>query len=194
MMRISSSGTARWCALVLLVTPAACSSDAKIQEIQRAADEKLKKAEDEAQTKLTAAQKEIETLKAQFADASAKAKADAEEALQKEKATAEEQAKLAEETLVRARQAFKAEARAKLADANEDLKDVQARAQRATAKTKATATKSLQDIAKLETEINKDIAAFDSATLDTFNATKAKVDKGIAKLKGDLAAARAKLK
>lgn len=165
----------------------------KIQEIQKQADERVAQAQKEATDKVAAAQKQIEELKAQFQQASDKAKADADEALKKAAEGAEAETKLVEEALTKARQAYKAEGRARLNDINEDLKDVQQRSAKASAKARAAAQKALQEIQKKEGEIQKDIASFDEATLETFKTVKAKLDGDLAKLKQAIAAAKAKL-
>jgi hypothetical protein len=68
------------------------------------------------------------------------------------------------------------------------------KAAKASAKAKAAAQKTLVDVTKKEAAIQKDIAAFDAATLETLSAAKAKVDQDLAKLKQDIASARAMLK
>lgn len=189
-------GTARKVGLLFctLSTLAACSDDKKLQEIQKQADLRVANAQKEAANKLAIAQKQLEDLKVELQKQAEKAKADADESVRKAQEGADQGAKLAEEALAKARQAFKAEARARLTDINEDMKDVNAKAGKASAKAKAAAQKSLQEISKKETEIQKDIADFDSATLDTFRTVKAKVDQDLAKLKQAIAAARATLK
>jgi len=68
------------------------------------------------------------------------------------------------------------------------------KAAKASAKARTAAQKTLADVTKKEGEIQKDIAAFDAATLETLSAAKAKVDQDLAKLKMDIASARAMLK
>ena len=172
-------------------TVAACgNSEQKLKELQTQADERVKKAEDDATQKVAAAQKEIDALKAQFAEAATKAKADADEALRVAKESADEQEKTAEkaaaDALAKAREAYKAEARAKLKDINEDLSALSLKTAKAPAKVKATATKSLQDITKKEKEIAKDITGFDKAELQNFRTVKAKVEQDLAILKGKI--------
>lgn len=189
-------GNARGLAAVLvgLAVLPSCNDDKKVQEIQKQADGRVAQAQKEAAAKVAAAQKQIDAMKADFQKQADEAKAEADEAVKKAQEGADEGAKAAEEALTKARQAFKAEARARLTDINEDMKDVNTKAARASAQAKSAAQKNLQEISKKESEIQKDIAAFDQATLDTFKSVKGKVDQDLAKLKQAIAAARAKLK
>jgi hypothetical protein len=76
---------------------------------------------------------------------------------------------------------------------NEDVNALGPKIAAAPAKAKTAATAVMKEIAKLETEINKDITAFDQATIETFKTARAKLDADLAKLKAKIAAARAKL-
>jgi hypothetical protein len=181
--------------LLLLLSPAACGDggDAKIKEVQRQADDRIAQADRVAKAKISAAEQQMEATKAQLEAALAKAKTDADTAIAEAKASADEQEKAAVLALTKARDAFKAEARVKLADLNRDTQGVATKAAKAPAKVKALVDKAMHDILKVQQQVGKDIAAFDAATLDTFKTTKAKLDQDLAKLKAAIASARAKV-
>jgi colicin import membrane protein len=191
MPRVESRLAALASATFLLLT--GCEDDAKIRDIQRLADERVAKAERDAHRKLQDMEKQIEALKAEAADAAAQAKTEAESAIREAKASSEEQAKLAEQALARARAAYKAEARTKLSLLEREVRELTAKASKASPKLKAAAGKSLKEIQGLLKTIATDLAAFDSATLETFGKTKAKLEQDFAKLKRAIQAARAKL-
>lgn len=179
--------------LAVLTLGAACDHEAKLRDAQRQADERVAKAEREARIKLEDAQKQLQALKAELADAAAKAKAEAESAIQEAKANSDEQAKAAADALAKARAAYKAEARAKLAALQKDSREIVVQAGKAPEKARSTVKKIIQGLAEKQQAIEKDIQAFDSATLETLNKLKAKSDQDIAKLKSALKAARAKV-
>jgi hypothetical protein len=162
---------------------------AKIDEIQKKADEKVTQAENQAKTKLADLQKELDDTKA----ALAKAQAAAQDALNKAQSGAEDQAKAAEAALVTARQAFKAKAKLELSDANKDLTDVQGKVSKVAAKSKAQVQSLMQDIVKQQKTLQKDIAAFDAATLDTFRTTSAQFEKDLAAYKAKIRTVKAKV-
>jgi DNA repair exonuclease SbcCD ATPase subunit len=161
----------------------------KLDELQKKADEKLAQAEAQAKTKLADLQKELDDTKGELA----KAKAATADALNKAQSSAEEQAKSAEAALVKARQAFKEKTRLELSDANKDLAEVQGKVGKVAAKSKAAVTTLMQDIAKQQKALAKDIAAFDAATLDTFKTVSAQFEKDLAVYKAKIRAVKAKV-
>lgn len=191
MHRVNSALVVLASAALLLAS--GCDDEAKIRDIHRLADERVAKAERDAQRKIQEMEKELEALKAEAADAAAQAKTEAEGAIREAKASSEEQAKLAEKAIVRARAAYKAEARAKLSLLEQEMRELTTRAAKAPPKVKAAADKSLKEVRELQKALAKDIAAFDAATLETFGKAKAKLEQDLAKLKRAIATARAKL-
>jgi colicin import membrane protein len=185
-----------WAGVVLsisLIGGTACDDDAeqakKLAEVQHLADEKLKKAELAAAEKTKGLEKQIEELKTE----AARLKSEAEQAIGKAQQNAEDQQKAAEEALKKAREAYKAEGRTELAALNKQLQELQGKVAKAPAKVKPAIQKSMKDVAKLQQEIGKDIAAFDKAALDGLAAGKAKLRQDLAKLKGTIAGMKAKL-
>jgi hypothetical protein len=71
--------------------------------------------------------------------------------------------------------------------------EVNGKIAKATDKVKTAGQKAIQKVTDEEKAIDKDITAFDTATLDTFKAAKAQLDKDVASLKATIKAARAKL-
>lgn len=183
---------ASWGAFIAL-SLVGCGNKEELQRIQHDADERVAKAQKEASDRVAAAQKELEAAKAQFAEAAAKAKAEADQALESAKASAEEQEKDAAAALSKAREAYKAEGRAKLKDLNEDVNSLGQKAATAPQKAKTAVNDAMKEISKLEAQISKDISAFDQATVDTFRTVRAKLDQDLAKLKAKIQAARSKL-
>jgi hypothetical protein len=181
------------CLSVSLVFITACDQESKLRELQHQADERVAKAEREAKDKVQTLEKEVEALKADMADASAQAKTATETAIQEAKASSEEQAKLASEAIAKARTAYKAEAHAKLSALEKDAREVSAKAGHAPAKLKSALAKPLKELSESQKAITKDIASFDSATLETFGKVKAKVEQDLAKLKRAISAVRSKL-
>jgi hypothetical protein len=191
MHRVNSTLVALASAALLLAS--GCEDEAKIRDIHRLADERVAKAERDAQRKMQEMEKQLEALKAEAADAAAQAKTEAESAIREAKASSEEQAKLAEQAIVRARSAYKAEARAKLSLLEQEVRELTTKAAKAPPKVKTAADKSLKQVRELQKALAKDISAFDAATLETFGKAKAKLEQDLAKLKRAIAAARAKL-
>jgi hypothetical protein len=181
-------------ALALASLTGCGDAESKIREAQAKADERVKAIEKEGKDKLAALQKELDGVKGDLDKAVDKAKTDADEAVREAKASAEEQAKAAELAMQKAREAFKGEARAKLNDINEDLKEVNQKAAKVPPQAKATTTKALESIAKKEAQIQKDITEFDQATIATFKTVKAKVDQNLAALKREILGLKAKLR
>lgn len=167
--------------------------DKKLAELQKQAEQKVAKAERDAQEKVAAAEKQIEQLKADMSAQTAKLKAEADEAVSKAQASAEEQAKAAEAALKKARQGFKEEGRLQLANLNKEVAELSAKAAKAPPKVKTEVTKSMQKIVTQQKAIAKDIAAFDTATLDKFQAVKTKLNQDLAVMKATIHAARAKV-
>jgi hypothetical protein len=174
---------------------AACGDGgkAKIEQIQRQADDRVAQADRAARERIAAAQQQMDATKAQLEAVLAKTKTDAEGAIRDAQASADEQAKMALLALTRARDAYKAEARVKLADLNKDTREVATKAAKATAKVKASVDRSMQEIAKEQKELAKEIGAFDAATLETFGTLKARVDRDLARLKLKVQSIRAKV-
>lgn len=177
-------------ATVLLCVTACRDTERQIKDIQTQADERVRKAERAAMEKVAAAEQRMQATKGELEAALVKAKADAEGAIRDAQASADVQTKEVALALTKARDAYKAEARAKLANLNEDTRDVAAKAP---AKAKALVAKIMPEIAKQQKVIFKDISAFDHATLETFKATKSTLDADLAKLKALIQSARAKV-
>lgn len=172
---------------------AGCDNEGKLKEIQKKADERVAEAQRDAKEKIAAAEKKLDDAKAEFAAAAEKAKAEADNAIAVAKESADEGAKEAANALSKAREAYKAEARARLRSVNQDLQEVSVRASRAPAKIKPTIDKAMKAIVDKQKDVAKDIAAFDAATLDTFRAVKGKLDADLAALKRDILGVKAKL-
>jgi hypothetical protein len=176
-----------------LLALASCGDEAKLKEIQKKADERVAEAQKEAKEKIAAAEKKLDEAKAEFAAAAEKAKAEADNAIAVAKETADEGAKEAADALAKARAAYKAEARARLASINKDVQDASVRASKAPAKIKPAIDKAMKAIVEKQKEVAKDMAAFDTATLDTFQKVKAKLDADLAALKNAALGVKAKL-
>jgi hypothetical protein len=172
----------------------ACDNTEALAAVQQQANERVALIEKQAAEKLADAQKQLETVKAEMAQAAAQAQAKAQEAIREAQESAEQAEKDANKAVHKARDGYKAEARAKLHALSEDARDLQAKAAKASAKAKASAQASLKEVAQLQKQIAKDIAAFDEATLDTFKTVKTDVNKHLSELKAKLAAAQNKLK
>jgi hypothetical protein len=165
----------------------------RIAELEKRADERVAKAERDAQEKVSRLEKQVEAVKAECAAASAQAKVQADDALSKAQAGADDAAKSAEAAQAKAREAYKEEGRTELAGLNRELTEVAGKAAKTPAKDKAAYDKALKDAVTHQKDIAKDIAAFDTATLDTFKATKSKLDKDLALLKSSVKTARSQL-
>lgn len=183
------------CALLVALSLVGCHDEAKeqakIADIQKKADEKITAAERDAKEKIAAAEQKA---KQALDDATTKAKSDSDDALAKALANAEEQQKAAEEALKMARSGYKAEARLRLADLNKQTQDVATKSAKASAAVKKAVNTLMQKVATEQKAVYKDISAFDTATLDTFNSTKAQLDKDLAALKTTIAQAAAKVR
>jgi hypothetical protein len=178
------------CALSLL---GGCEDKEKMQSIQKAADERIAEVERKAKEQVTRAQDEMAALKVQFTQAAEQAKAEAQSALKDAQSGADQCADEAETAMRRAREAYKAEAKAKLAVLTEDAKEVRSKLAKAPAKAKTAAQPILKEVDTLQKEVQKDIAAFDKATLETLRSTKQSFNEHLAKMKTKLNAAKAKL-
>lgn len=165
----------------------------KIADVQRQADERVAKAERDCKEKIASLEKQIESVKAEAATASAQAKAQVDDAITKAQASTEEAAKAAETALGKAQQAYKLEGRTRLTDLNKEFSEIATKGSRTPPKDKAAWDKALKDVATHQKEINKDLAAFDKATLETLAATKGKLDKDVALMKNSLKLLRARL-
>lgn len=165
----------------------------QLAELQDQADKKLAAAEAKSKERVAELEKELETLKTEAAAAAASAKAQAEEAANKAQASVDDAEKEAAKILDRARSAYKLEAKARYQAANSDLAEVTAKAGKVPAKAKAAYDKAIKTVVALQKDINKDIAAYDEATLDTFGKVKAKVDADMAKYKAAIKSAKAKV-
>jgi len=176
-----------------LLALTACGDEAKLKEIQKKADERVAEAQREAKEKIAAAEKKLDDTKAEFASAAEKAKAEADNAIAVAKETADEGVKEAADALARARDAYKAEARARLKTVNKDVQDASVRASKAPAKIKPAIDKAMKAIVEKQKDVAKDIAAFDTATLDTFRNVKGKLDADLAALRNAALGVKAKL-
>ncbi len=188
-MRLPTLPIASLFALALFACSHAEEEKAKIDDIQKKADEKVTQAQNEAKTKIADIQKELDDTKA----ALAKAQSAVQDAVNKAQSGAEDQAKAAEAALVAARQAFKAKAKIELSDANKDLADAQSKISKVPAKSKAAVTTMMQDIVKQQKTLQKDIAAFDAATLDTFRTVNSQYEKDLAVYKTKIRTVHAKI-
>jgi hypothetical protein len=189
-----------WAGLIVacvLCGATACDDDKvqaeKIAEVQRIADEKLKKSEKAAAEKLAELEKQIATMKSDMEAQAAKLKSEADQAIGKAQADVEEQTKAAEAALKKAREAYKAEGRAELAQLNKQVQELSIKSAKAPAKVKTATQATLKTIVKQQQQIAKDLAAFDTAALDKLGATKAKLVQDLAKMKQSIAALKAKL-
>jgi hypothetical protein len=179
--------------LYALCLTAGCEDQARTQAIQKAADERVAEVERNAKAEVARVREEMEALKVQFAQASEQAKAEAANALKDVQSGAEQCADDADKAMRRAREAYKAEAKTKLATLTEDARELRSKLAKAPAKVKSAVQPVLKEIDTLQKDAQKDIAAFDKATLETLRTTKAAFHEHLAKLKSKLNAARAKL-
>jgi len=180
----------------LLIVPLmlmACGNEEEIKKkvaaVQQQADEQASKAKQAAQQKLDELQKQFDQLKTDATDAKAKL----DECTSKAQASADEQGKTAEAALAAARQAFKAEAKLELANVNKSINELGPKSAKANAKAKAAFQKALQPVAAQQKAIAADLAAFDTATLDTFKTVKTKFSHDLALLKNTMQVAKSKL-
>ena len=178
------------CALCFVV---GCEDKGKLQSIQKAADERIAEVERKAKEQVTRAKEEMEALKMQFAQSAEQAKSEAASTLKDVQLGAEQCESEAETAMRRAREAYKAEAKLKLSAVTEDARDVRAKLAKAPAKVKSAAQPVMKELDGLLKEVQKDIAAFDKATLETLRSTKQAFNEHLAKLKSKLNSAKAKL-
>jgi uncharacterized phage infection (PIP) family protein YhgE len=178
--------------LLLLLCLSACGNAdeqrAKLAEAEKAADQRVAKAEADGKNKLTDLQKELDQAKTDLADAKTKL-----DEAQKAQSTTSDNCKTAEAALGKAREAFKALGRLELADANKEVSELTQKAAKAPAKVKAVVNPMIQQIPAQQKAINKDIADYDSAEVETFKAVKAKLDHDLATMRGNVHAAKAKV-
>lgn len=185
-----------WLLALLAVGLVGCNEEEhkkQLADLQEQADKKLAAIETKSKERVAELEKELETLKGEAAAAAASAKAQAEEAVNKAQASVDDAEKEAAKILDRARSAYKLEAKARYQALNSDLAEVTAKAGKVPAKSKAAYDKAIKNVVALQKDINKDIAAYDEATLDTFGKVKAKVDADMAKYKAAIKAAKVKV-
>jgi len=89
--------------------------------------------------------------------------------------------------------AFKGAAKLELADVNKAINELGPKSAKANAKAKAAFQKALQPVAAQQKAIAADLAAFDTATLDTFKTVKTKFEHDLALLKNTMHVAKSKL-
>jgi hypothetical protein len=179
--------------LILPLLLIACGNEEEIKKkvaaVQQQADDAASKAKVAAQQKLDELQKQLDQLKTDATDAKAKL----DECTSKAQASADEQGKTAEAALNAARQAFKGAAKLELADANKALNELGPKSAKATAKAKAAFQAALKPVAAQQKALATDLAAFDTATLDTFKTVKTKFEHDLAQLKNTARLAKSKL-
>lgn len=173
--------------------PSEKEQQAKLDEVQNKAKEELAAAQKAATEKLAAAEKEIATLKASIAQAGDKAREEAQSEIAKVKEESDKLAAEASLALTKVRSAYKESANKQLQTISNEVNELGAKVRKAPAKSKAAIDKSLKDITAKRQTLQKDIAAFDKATVEQLKAAKAKVDVDLAHLKQAVAGLRAKL-
>jgi hypothetical protein len=178
---------------VLVSIAAGCEDEKAKADLQKKADERIAKIESQAAEKVATAEKKIAELEGQLAEAGAQAKAEADEEVTKAKGDVDKLASEAADALKKARAAYKDSERHELATLLKELDDVKAKAQSAQPKVKTQVDQALKDITPKKDAVKKDIEAFDTASLETLRAAKAKTDQALAQLKQAIHAAKAKL-
>jgi hypothetical protein len=161
----------------------------KVAAVQQQADDQASKAKQEAQQKLDDVQKQVDQLKADAADAKTKL----DDCTSKVQTSADASGKSAEAALAAARSAFKEEGHLELANANKAMSELGPKSVKATAKAKAAFQKALQPVSAQQKAIAADLAAWDTATLDSFKSVKGKFEHDLALLKNTIRAAKATL-
>ncbi|MEO8904425.1 MAG: hypothetical protein ABI488_18790 [Polyangiaceae bacterium] len=161
----------------------------KVAAVQQTADDQAAKAKQAAQVKLDELQAKLDQLTKDAADAKTKL----DDCTSKAQSSADEQGKSAEAALAAARSAFKAESKLELADANKALNELGPKSQKASAKARAAFQAALKPVAAQQKTIAADLAAWDTATLDTFKTVKAKFEHDLALLKATTRVAKSKL-
>jgi len=191
-----TSPTVRTMRSALLIVPlmlVACGNEEEIKKkvaaVQQQADEQASKAKQAAQQKLDELQKQFDQLKTESTDTKAKL----DECNTKAQASADEQAKSADAALVVARGAFKSAAKLELADVNKAINELGPKSAKANAKQKAAFQAALKPVAAQQKALAADLAAFDTATLDTFKTVKGKFEHDLALLKNTKNIAKSKL-
>jgi uncharacterized protein YicC (UPF0701 family) len=165
----------------------------QLAELQAKADKRLSDAESSAKERMAELQKQLDTLKAEAAAVTEKAKAEADEAATKAQASVDDAAKETAKALDTARTAFKGEGKARYQALNSDLAEVTAKAGKIPAKSKAAYDTAIKTVVALQKDISKDIAAYDTATLETFSKAKHTLDIDLAKYKSAIKTAKAKV-
>jgi chromosome segregation ATPase len=171
----------------------ACGKEEEIKSrvaaVQQQADERATKAKEEAQQKLDELQQQLEQLKTEQADTKAKL----EDCANKTQLTAATPCKANEAALTAARQALKEEGHLEYANVNRAMTELGPKTVKAPSKAKAAFQKALQPVSAQQKLIAADLAAYDTATVDTFKTVKAKFQHDLANLKNALRAAKAAL-
>lgn len=171
-----------------------CEDTEKLDALKKQTDQRIAELQSQGKASLAAAKKEVEELRAQLLQVTESAKAEAATLVKQAQADANEQEREAARALSKARDGYKAEARAKLTALLDDMKDASSKAQKAPAKAKASVQAIGKEVSALQKQITKDIAAFDKATLDSLKTVKAELNKHLATLKAKVASAKAKAK
>jgi hypothetical protein len=161
----------------------------KVAAVQQQADDQASKAKQAAQQKLDDVQKQLDQLKTDATDAKTKL----DDCMSKVQSGTDASGKSAEAALAAARSAFKEEGHLELANANKAMAELGPKSAKATAKAKAAFQKALQPISGQQKTIAADLAAWDSATLDSFKSVKGKFEHDLALLKNTIRAAKATL-
>ena len=178
-------------ASVLLV--AACGNEEEIKKkvaaVQQQADDQASKAKQAAQQKLDEVQKQLDQLKTDAADAKTKL----DECLSKVQSTSDASGKSTEAALAAARSAFKEAGHLELANANKAMAELGPKSAKASAKAKAAFQKALQPVSAQQKTLAADLAAWDTATLDSFKSVKGKFEHDLTVLKNTIRAAKATL-
>lgn len=179
----------------LCFLPACNAEEQKRQlaELQKKCDDRVAQSDRQSKEQVAGLEKQIEALKLEAAESAAKAKSEVDDAVAKAQASVDDAEKDAAAALKKARDAYRAEAKSRYATLNRELAEVTTKAQKIPAKAKAAYDKAIQGVLDLQKEINKDLSAYDKATLDTLGKTKAKMDVDLAKYKAAIKAARAKI-
>jgi len=177
-------------ASILLV---ACGNEEEIKKkvaaVQQQADDQASKAKQAAQQKLDELQKQLDQLKTDATDAKTKL----DDCMSKAQTSADASGKSAEAALAAARSAFKEEGHVELAAVNKTLSELGPKTAKATAKQKAAFQKALQPVSGQQKALVQDLAAWDSATIETFKSVKGKFEHDLALLKNSIRAAKATL-
>ena len=183
-------------AALLVIGVSGCNGEEhkkQLADLQRKADERVATIERQSKERIDAIEKQLEAMKAEVLEAATKAKAEVDDAVSKAQANVEDAEKVTSAAVHKAREAYKSEAKARLASLNQELATVTAGAHKVPAKAKAAYDKAIKNVLALQKDLAKDIAAYDQATLDTFAKTKAKLDQDLAKYKAAIKTAKSKV-